>query len=150
MSENKKWIIVGVIVAALIGGIGGFTVGKLTNNPKVGYIDLQKIMSDFPAYKDASSILKGKQVELEQKLQEEVKGKSDTEKQKLIQELQAQLSAKDKELSQRVENEIREAVKKVAADKNLTLVGAKDVLYFGGEDITNEVLLKGGAKIEKK
>ena len=42
MSTNKGWIIVGLIVAALIGGIGGFVVGKLTGDAKVGYIDLEK------------------------------------------------------------------------------------------------------------
>lgn len=118
MSTNKGWIIVGLIVAALIGGIGGFVVGKLTGDEKVGYIDLEKIMTDFPAYKDATSILRGEQVELEMKLQEESKGKTEEEKQKLLAELQEQLVAKDKELAERVEKELRDAVKKVAADKN--------------------------------
>ncbi|HQD40028.1 MAG: OmpH family outer membrane protein [Firmicutes bacterium] len=150
MSTNKGWIIVGLIVAALIGGIGGFVVGKLTGDEKVGYIDLEKIMTDFPAYKDATSILRGEQVELEMKLQEESKGKTEEEKQKLLAELQEQLVAKDKELAERVEKDLRDAVKKVAADKKITLVSVKNALYFGGVDITDDVLRAGGAKLDDK
>jgi outer membrane protein len=154
MSEKKTWLIVGVLVAALIGGIGGFLVGKLASKPmKVGYVDVEKIMKDFPAYKDATSILRGEQVDLELEFQEKSKNLSDEEKQKLGLKYQEQLAKKDKELSERVETEIRTAVKKVADEKKLTLVSAKNVLFYGGEDITESVLAKGGALVgenEKK
>lgn len=150
MGENKTWLIVGVIVAALIGGIGGFAVGKLTSKPmQVGYVDVEKLMKDFPAYKDATSILRGEQVQLEQQFQEKSKNLSDAEKQKLGVQLQEQLAKKDKELSDRVESEIRSAVKKVAEEKQLTIVSAKNVLFFGGDDITESVLAKGGALVGK-
>jgi|GEM_PF-1619511 outer membrane protein len=150
MSEKKTWLIVGVVVAALIGGIGGFFVGKLTSKPmQVGYVDVEKLMQDFPAYKDATSILRGEQVELEQQFQEQSKNLSDEEKQKLGLKLQEQLAKKDKELSDRVESEIRGSVQKVAEEKKLTIVSAKNVLFYGGQDITDSVLAKGGALVGK-
>lgn len=148
MEKSTSWIIVGVIVAALIGGVGGFFVARLTSQPmQVGYIDIEKIAEDFPAYQDATKMLRGEQMDLELEFQEKSKNLSDEEKQKLGIELQEQLAKKDKELSQRVETEIRTAVKKVAQEKKLTVVSAKNALYFGGVDITDQVLANGGTLV---
>ncbi|MGE5530188.1 MAG: OmpH family outer membrane protein [Patescibacteria group bacterium] len=111
--------------------------------------------------------------ELEQKKQEEEKGKTDAEKQEINRkyetlardkatEIQQLIQAKMKELQDKLSAEmakaderLRQVIAAVGEDKGLQLVLAKSfagsgaVVYYGGTDVTADVIAKGNEPPKK-
>jgi len=73
---------------------------------------------------------------------QELQQKSKSTGEALRQDYEGQLQSKMIELRGQVETDLREAVKKIAEAKQLTMVVVKDVVYFGGIDITDDVIGK--------
>lgn len=106
--------------------------------------------------------VKSIQGSIQRQFEEKTKGMSESEKQKFLPVYEdmftAQVASLRKEINVKVvevENKqtqiwkeavekVREVVTAVAKDQGLGLVLKKDIIWFGGKDITSDVLKKGG------
>jgi len=77
---------------------------------------------------------------------QEISNKADAEMQNLQRDLMQQLEAKKVEMSAKLSDEIRAAIGKVAQEKGFTAVVDKQAIFYGGVDITDDVIrtLNGG------
>lgn len=126
-------------------------------NPEmqVGFIDMQRISGEVNAVKKAEQELRAAQdnfrTEFEnrrkQLVEAQKKKMSASEQEKLREQLQAEMAPLEEKLKQlnqelmeRLNKQLDEAVKKVAESRKLSLVLDKQVIRFGGKDITEEVI----------
>lgn len=137
---------------------------------KVGYVDIEKVFNQYSGTKKAKSKLQSKleaeQKKIDKSKQDILKMKQDLDKQKTIldknklkekeDELQAKLEklqaealeiqqkllSEEKELTANIVEEIRAIVQKIAKEKEFDYVFEKNLLLYGGEDITYLVLKK--------
>ncbi len=137
---------------------------------KVGYVDIEKVFNQYSGTKKAKGKLQGKleneQKKIDEKKKEILKMKEDLDKQKTIldknklkekeSELQAKLEklqadaleiqqkllSEEKELTANIIEEIRAIVQKIAKEKEFDFIFEKNLLLYGGEDITYLVLKK--------
>jgi len=135
---------------------------------KVGYVDIEKVFNQYSGTKKAKTKLQSKleeeQKRIDKKKQEILKMKDDLDKQKSILdknklkekedelqqkleklqadalEIQQKLYGEEKELTANIVEEIRAIVQKIAKDKGYDFVFEKNLLLYGGEDITYLVL----------
>jgi len=118
---------------------------------KVGYVDIEKVFNQYSGTKKAKtklqSKLKEEQKKIDKKKQEILKMKDDLDKQKSILD-KNKLKEKEDELQQKLEKlqadalEIQQKLygEKIAKDKGYDFVFEKNLLLYGGEDITYLVL----------
>lgn len=106
--------------------------------------------------------------ELEKKQDEESKGKSEAEKQEIARkyekmaqekatEVQQLVQQKNRELQTKLDQEVAKAEEKlrqviatVAAEKEICLVLVKSAIYYGGVDLTQDVINKATEEKSKK
>ncbi len=137
---------------------------------QVGYVDIEKVFNQYQGTKAAKDKLQ-KEVAKEQKSIEKEKDdllqmKADLDKKRSIldkdkvkqqeEELQAKLEklqakamevqqklmSQEKELTANIVDEIRAIVQKIAKEKNYDYVFEKNMLLFGGDDVTFLVIKK--------
>lgn len=70
----------------------------------------------------------------------EIGSTRDADLSKRIDELERELSRRMAQIREELMKPVREAVNAVAAQKGLTLILEKDWVYFGGEDVTEDVI----------
>jgi outer membrane protein len=153
---------------ALLAGLLLFAFTANSFALSVGYVDIEKVFSQYSGTKTAKDKLQ-KQMEVEQKSIEKekdsiLKDKADLEKKMSIldkdtveqkqkdlqsraeklqtkaQDLQQKLMDQEKDLTANIVEEIRAIVQKIAKEKNYDYVFEKSMLLFGGDDITYLVL----------
>lgn len=145
---NKNYIIGGVI--AIVAFVIGLTISKCTT-PEIGIIDLKKIGSEaemFKQYKQEQDAQEEQLAKWVSKVQKEIaNAKTDKKRKELIEkyskeeiqkreEIQNVLGPKIKENDEK----IRALIKEEAESKGLSAVVLKDVVMFGGVDITEDVI----------
>lgn len=149
----KKNIYLAVIIAL------AFALGYSVNNiaisdttPKVAVIDAAKIVSNSSAVKALKADQEKKVQEMQatlEKAKAEISKESDPAKISALEEkyrnqINAQKIALDKEYNDKltkIDSDIRATVVEKARNLNYDLVLPKNVVYFGGDDIT-EVIAK--------
>jgi outer membrane protein len=155
-------------LVALLAGLLLFAFTANSFALTVGYVDIEKVFSQYSGTKVAKDKLQ-KEMEAEQKNVEKekdaiLKAKSDLEKKMSVldkskveeqqqelqdraeklqakaQDIQQKLMNQEKDLTANIVEEIRAIVQKIAKEKNYDYVFEKNMLLFGGEDITYLVL----------
>jgi outer membrane protein len=108
---------------------------------KVGGLDPGKVLSGHPLFEQAreqlNTIADKKQQEVKTAIDKETDNKK---KQELFQKMNQELATEEQKLMQPLFKDINIAIRKVAADKNVTVVVDKAALLYGGVDITDDVL----------
>lgn len=146
---------------------------------KVGLINYQKILGEYKEAENANNELMKAKDDLQEKLdekQEALKKKkdglekkaakaTDAEKEKMSREfegelkklqetyqtLSEQLQTKQADVLKKLNDKISAAINDVAAAKGFDMVVERNLVFFGGTDITDEVLAKlNGGKSSKK
>jgi outer membrane protein len=107
----------------------------------IGVIDSQEIISKHPSFEDAAKQL---QQTVRQK-ESEAKAMADKEtepakKAQAVQTKRMELAKEEQRLMEPIFKECQEAVRVVAKKQNITLVLEKASVYFGGKDITDDVI----------
>ncbi len=107
----------------------------------IGIIDSQGIISKHPGFEEAAKKLQqvGKQKESEAKAAAD-KETDPAKKAQVVQAKRMELAKAEQELMEPIFKACQEAVRVVAKNKNVTLVLEKGSVYFGGMDITEEVI----------
>lgn len=134
------FFVLGIVGVALSQSGKIYAAGASTSN--IGVINHQMVASQHP---DIAQFQKSMQSEMEQAekdYQAKAASMNDKEKQEYQIQLQRRVSLKEQELLTPIMEKIDATIKEVAAAKGLTVVLDKNVVMFGGQDITEDVLKK--------
>ena len=130
----------GAVVAIAVLGVLAF--GSLASaEEKIGVIDSQKIVFQHPKFegitKQMQQISKTKETEMKTAVDSE---KDQDKKAEIYQAKRRELAQEEQRLMQPLFQEAQMAVRTVAKLKNITVVIEKGAVYFGGIDITDDVI----------
>jgi len=108
---------------------------------KIGVIDLVRIVDESPRAQELNRMLTEKYNELVARLNETV-GEETTDQERADRERQAysEYLAYRQELEAQLQAEVDQAVRAAAHEKGIVLVIDSDVVRFGGEDISADVI----------
>jgi outer membrane protein len=133
----KKIALLGLILVVVT--FLGETTARAADT--IGVIDSQGIISKHPAFEDAAKQLQqiAKQKESEAKAAAD-KEKEPADKARVVQAKRGEMMKEEQRLLEPIYKDCQEAVRVVAKKKNVTLVLEKASVYFGGQDITDDVV----------
>ncbi len=138
MFNNRR--VVGVLFLAILVGI--LTAGAaVAAEERVAGIDPQKVLFQHPKYEQTLQQIKN----IAEKKQNDAKVAIDKEtdnnkKAELFQKMRLEIAEEEQKLMRPLFEEIDKAVRKVAQAKSVTVVVDKSALFYGGIDITDDVV----------
>ncbi|OUO92982.1 OmpH family outer membrane protein [Cloacibacillus sp. An23] len=115
----------------------------------VGTIDTQQVMFQHPKFQQVQRQVRDVTDKLQKEAQTAIDKESDNKKKADIYQAKRQeLAQEERKLMEPLFKEINLAMRTVANQKKLTVVMDKGVVFYGGVDITNDVIteLKKSAK----
>lgn len=148
----NKWLAV-VVAAATAGIVSTQTVSAQSSS--FGYVDTAKVFSSYTEAKKAQDQFRKKAEDYQEELAERQKqieaarkaGKSDAEIQKMMKDAEEDLMPKkkaveelDKKLSTQIKGKIESAIAAAAKARGISAVVDKQVILYGGTDLTNDVV----------
>lgn len=151
MLKNKKMLkmIALAVVALFVLGVGGMAVSQTgkgyaaNSNSNIGKVNMQTLMTGHPDYATAQETFKKEREQVEKDYNEKTPTMAnEKEKQDYANQLQQRLQVKEKELITDIQNKVNAAIKDVADAKGLSVVLPEQVVVYGGQDITQDVLKK--------
>ncbi len=120
-----------------------FTVGSVAfaADEKVGFVDDMAILQQFPKFKQAQQQLEA----ISKKKSDAAKAAFDKEtddkkKAQIVQNLQLEMREEESKLMNPVLKEVNDTIGKVAKSKGVTIVLNKVLVYYGGIDLTPDVI----------
>ena len=128
------------LVVALF--VGVFSVGAaFAADEKIGGIEPQKILFQHPKYEQVLKQIKS----IAEKKQNDAKAAIDKEtdnnkKAQIFQNMRKDIAEEEQKLMQPLFKEIDLAVRTVATAKKITVVVDKTAIFYGGVDITEDVI----------
>ena len=131
--------IVAIIVMVIVAMAFGTTA--FAADEKVGFVDDVLILQQFPKFKQAQQGLEA----ISKKKSDAAKAAFDKEtdekkKSQIVQNLQLEMREEEAKLMTPVLKEVNETISKVAKAKGVTIVLNKVLVYFGGIDLTPDVV----------
>ena len=138
MCNKRKFV--GIVLVAVLVGI--LTTGvALAAEEKVGGIDPQKVLFQHPKYEQTMKQIKN----IADKKQNDAKVAIDKEtdngkKAEIFQNMRKEIAEEEQKLMQPLFKDIDLAVRAVANAKKVTVVVDKTALFYGGIDITDDVV----------
>ena len=138
-----KWIGVLLIGASLL------VAGCSSEQPKVGTVDTQKIVSESKVGVEATAKVQAQMEALEEEMKKSPAPKSQEEMMKIQQEYQQRAQAINLQIRQEFNANLEKATAEVAQAKKIGVVLDKGQVRYGSTDITDDVIAKMGGKVEK-
>ena len=139
MSEKKKYLLIGVL--ALMAVMWACAVAFAAAEERIGGIDPQSVLFQHPSYerilKQIRDIADRKQNEAKIAIDREP---DDNKKAELFRRMRMEIAEEEQKLMQPLFREIDMAVRTVATAKRITVVVDKTALFYGGMDITEDVV----------
>ena len=133
-------VFIGSVVALALTQSGGMAAAK---NGNVGIIDYRQVMMSHPDLQNVETQMQTEIETVRKEFEERAAGMStDQEKQDYYQQSQERLRNKQQELIEPIEQSIKDAVKKTAEAKGLSVVIEQSAVVYGGQDITQDVIAK--------
>lgn len=122
-----------------------------TNAQSIGTVDADKIIGNYSKAQDVEAELKVKEAEIQKfiaEAQRQIKNATTpVEKSNLEKQLSEEFRDKQTEYrkmqldeSQKINEDIIQAIKKIATEQSIDIVLAKGAVFIGGKDITDDVL----------
>ncbi len=134
-----------VIVAAL-----GFVVARsgpaLGQSFTIGYVDMVRAVEAHPRKASAEGALKDYAQTQIADAQQRAKGLSAGQQQDVQRQVQQQVLKKRQELIGGLEKDIRAAIEKIAKEQGISIVVSREVVLYGGVDLTDQVVKAIGGK----
>ena len=149
MRWNAKTV--GIVAAAivLIAALG-FVVARsgpaLGQSFTIGYVDMVKAVDAHPRKASAEGALKDYAQSQVADAQQRMKGLSVGQQQDIQRQAQQQVLKKRQELIGGLEKDIRSAIEKVAKAQGVGIVLSREVVLYGGVDLTDQVIKAIGGK----
>lgn len=137
MVFNKKFVAAVMFACLAV----FFTAGVALAQDVIGCVSPQKIMFQHPKFEQVQKQIK----EITEKKQNEAKSAIDKEnddkkKAQIYQTKRQELAKEEAKLMEPLFNDVNQAIRKVAGAKKITVVVDKDAVFFGGVDITDDVI----------
>jgi len=135
----------GIAVAVIIAlAAAGYLVARggpaLGQSFSVGYVDLQKALDAHPRKASAEAALRDyAQAEIAD-AQARMKTMTPVQKQDVQKQVDQDIFKKRSELLGGLDKDIRAAVETVAKQQSFTIVLSRDVVLYGGVDLTDQVI----------
>lgn len=105
----------------------------------IGYIDGERL-KELPEIKRAQDKYDLIVMDMEKSISEEIRGKTEEEQQKIFESYNQKREKKWDEIFAPLQKRIDEITKEVSKEKGLILVLDKESIFYGGEDVTGDVM----------
>ena len=130
-----------VLIMIAVMAILTFGTASFAANDTVGYVDDMAILQQFSKFKQAQQQLEA----LSKKKSDAAKAAFDKEtdekkKANIVQNLQLEMRNEEAKLMSPVLKEVNDTISKVAKAKGVTIVLNKVLVYYGGVDLTQDVI----------
>lgn len=129
-----------IVAAAVVFGLVSVGAAVATEE-KVGGIDPQKVLFQHPKYeqtlKQVKAIADKKQGEAKTAIDKET---DNNKKAQIFQKMRKEIAEEEQKLMQPLFKDIDLAVRTVATAKKITVVVDKTAIFYGGTDITEDVI----------
>lgn len=110
-----------------------------TDISDVGFVD-QAVIGQLKPFRDAQAEFAQYQQQLRTQFQAAIKGKSQADQQKIFADFNQRSAQKQQSIFGPLLARAQAAIDSAAANKNLSVVVDKQIIIFGGQDITKDVL----------
>lgn len=147
MFNNKRnRIFLVMLVMFLFLGTMGTAYASPAAPSTVGVIDYLYLINQHPDTVKANEALRAEREQASKEFAEKSVTMSEQDKQSLDWQLGLRLEQRRQELLKPITEKINAAIKEVADDKGLAVVVGKNIVIYGGMDITEAVLKKINGK----
>jgi outer membrane protein len=149
MKWNVKTIsIAAAVVVAL--AAAGFVVARsgpaLGQSFTIGYVDMARAVDAHPRKASAESALKDYAQSQIADAQQRMKAMTQPQRDDLQRQVNQEILKKRAELIGGLEKDIRSAIDKVAKQQGVSIVLSREVVLYGGVDLTDQVIKEIGGK----
>lgn len=149
MKRNAKVIGIaaaGVVIVAALAFVVAKSGPALGQSFTIGYVDMVRAVDAHPRKVSAEAALKDYAQAQIAEAQSRLKGASAGQQDEIRRQVNQQLLKRRQELIGGLEKDIRTAVEKVAKDQGISIVLNREVVLYGGVDLTDQVIKAIGGK----
>ena len=143
----KRWstrtvgIAVGAIFILAAAGVVATRSGPaLGQSVTIGYVDMTRALDAHPGKASAEAALRDYAQAQIAEAQQKMKNMAAAQRQDLQRQVDQQIFKKRGELLGGLEKDIRAAIQKVAAQQGVGIVLTREVVLYGGVDLTDQVI----------
>lgn len=132
-----------LVIVALLVVPGGPVLGQSVN---IGYVDMGKAIDSHPRRTSSERALQEFFQSRQREFQQRARRLNPVQRQELDRQLQQQFIQKREELIGGLDKDIRSAVEKVGKERGVSLVLDRNVVLYGGTDLTDAVIAQLSGK----
>lgn len=130
-------VIVVLAAAAYVAAQSGVALGQSVT---IGYVDMQRALDAHPGKASAEAALRDYAQAQIADAQQKMKGLSAAQRQDMQRQVDQGIFKKRAELLGGLDQDIRTAIQKVAKQQGVSLVLSREVVLYGGTDLTDQVV----------
>ncbi len=149
MRWNAKTISIAgaaIVVVAAVGFVVARSAPALGQSVAIGYVDMARAVEAHPRKASAEGALKDYAQTQIADAQQRMKGMAAGQREEVQRQVNGQLLKKRQELIGGLEKDIRAAIEKIARDQGISIVLSREVVLYGGVDLTDQVVKAISAK----
>lgn len=133
----KKYVVLLLAIVALFASSAALYAAQ----DVIGYVDDMQVLQQYPKFEQARKQLN----DLSNKKSNDAKAAFDKEtdenkKNEIVQNLQLEMRDEEAKIMTPILKEVNETIAKVAKQKGVTIVVNKALVYYGGMDLTQDVI----------
>ncbi len=137
MSRSRKILSVMALSALVLTALSGIALAQ----EKIGVIDPQKVLFQHPKFEQAQkqikTVVEKKQAEAKDAID---KTSDNNEKQRIFETKRQEAAREEQKIMEPIFKDIDLAIRTVAKAKGVTIVLDKTQVFFGGADVTEDVI----------
>lgn len=137
MSRSRKILSVMALSALVLTALSGIALAQ----EKIGVIDPQKVLFQHPKFEQAQkqikTVVEKKQAEAKDAID---KTSDNNEKQRIFEAKRQEAAREEQKIMEPIFKDIDLAIRTVAKAKGATIVLDKTQVFFGGADVTEDVI----------
>jgi outer membrane protein len=149
MRWNSRTLGIAVAVIVVLAAAGYFAARSgpaFGQSMTIGYVDMTRALDAHPGKASAESALRDYAQAQVADAQQKMKTMPAPQKQDLQRQVDQDIFKKRAELLGGLDKDIRAAVEKVAKQQGISVVLSRDVVLYGGVDLTDQVIKAIGGK----
>ena len=143
MRWNTKTLGIAIVVIVVLAAAGYFAAQSgpaFGQSLTIGYVDMVRALDAHPGKASAEAALRDYAQAQVADAQQKMKTMSAAQKQDLQRQVDQQIFKKRAELLGGLDKDIRAAVNKVAKQQGISVVLSREVVLYGGVDLTDQVM----------
>jgi outer membrane protein len=148
MNMNLKKGVIGIaaVMVLMLGTIiaANTHAAPVNSGASIGYVDYQQVISSSVDYKNAQSTFAVEAEKIQKEYEQAAAGLNDSEKQQLASQYMKRIEQKRLELQSQADSKVSAVIKDVATAQGIAVVLDKNGVFYGGKDLTQDVVTKLG------